>query len=540
MKRISIVTAIHNQLIYNRLFFHSLKQTTHYPFDLIIINNASNDGSAEFFKEQGALVLDNDVNYCYSCSQNIGLKHVRTDYVAFLNNDILLSKDWDLKLIQNMGKYGLDIVSPRGIENMETEQDQKRMMIRWRWINSLQRLRAILNLKYSETDLVNMVDFMYGGFDRYVRKSAVAFHNFLYPGILGNSVFCRTDVFKKIGLWDKFAADPDINLELRMTKAQLTGKNVKMVMIVGDVFVHHFIRATFRGVRKPCGCVHPRKDVPERFHSKDLRYFKRPRISLIIAVYEKPEFLERILITLKQQTFSDFEIVISDDGSGPSIGNLVRKYDSAFKYPIQHIRHENKGFRKTVIANKAVLASRSNYLCFIDGDCFLHPKFLENHWRFKALNTVLSGRRVMLTKEATSRLTSEFVQKQGFLDLKYIFSSSERKSWKHAFCSESITWIEGLFKKKYWIFGSNFSMYKGNFYQLNGYDESIIGRGLEDVNLSSRAVLKGFKIRTVTRAAVQYHQFHSSAPVPHDEKKTRLFTHPKDFWAVKGIRKGPQ
>ena len=48
---ISIVTAVHNQIGMNRLFYETLKRNTRNVYELIIIDNNSTDGSREFFRE---------------------------------------------------------------------------------------------------------------------------------------------------------------------------------------------------------------------------------------------------------------------------------------------------------------------------------------------------------------------------------------------------------------------------------------------------------------------------------------------------------
>ena len=49
MKKLSIITAVHNQIEYNRLFLESIEENTFNPYDLIIIDNASHDGSGRLF-----------------------------------------------------------------------------------------------------------------------------------------------------------------------------------------------------------------------------------------------------------------------------------------------------------------------------------------------------------------------------------------------------------------------------------------------------------------------------------------------------------
>jgi len=92
---ISIITAIHNGLAINKFYEASLKKYTVNPFELIIIDNASKDGSAEFFENAGYKVVRNQQNYSYPYCQNQGTKIAKGEYLFFLNNDIVVAPCWD-------------------------------------------------------------------------------------------------------------------------------------------------------------------------------------------------------------------------------------------------------------------------------------------------------------------------------------------------------------------------------------------------------------------------------------------------------------
>ena len=220
----------------------------------------------------------------------------------------------------------------------------------------------------------------------------------------------KRDAFGKIGAWNTDVAASDWDLQLRLVKRQTERGDVRQCMVACEVFVHHFIRATFRSVKTPRTCGHTSREIAEVYPAPDLRYLNRPKMSLIIAVHDKPEFLEKVFESLRRQTFKDFEVVVADDGLGPSIAKLCEKWNEEFSYPIAHVWQEHKGFRKTMIANKAVTRSRSDYLCFIDGDCILHHRFLEDHFTTRKIGTVLSGRRVMLDETISASLTIQDIR----------------------------------------------------------------------------------------------------------------------------------
>jgi glycosyltransferase involved in cell wall biosynthesis len=263
-----------------------------------------------------------------------------------------------------------------------------------------------------------------------------------------------------------------------------------------------------------------------------------PVASVIIAVYNKPDFLEKILVSLLNQTFQHFEVIIADDGSGPDIKEVVEKYSGRFSFPLRHVWHDDSGFRKTVIANKAVAASRAEYLIFIDGDSILHHRFVESHCRFKKRHTVLSGRRIMLDRELSERMTLDDVRSRKIEKPSFWWRHCQRVHIKHGFFVPVMFFIENFLRRKYSILGCNFSLFKSDYEDINGYDERIIGRGMEDSNIDARLRLKKIRIKTLTRQALQYHLFHRFDPVPHDPETIRHFCFPEESWTEYGLIKG--
>jgi hypothetical protein len=91
--------------------------------------------------------------------------------------------------------------------------------------------------------------------------------------------------------------------------------------------------------------------------------------------------------------------------------------------------------------------------------------------------------------------------------------------------------------RHYGILGANFSLYRGDYYRINGYDERIIGRGLEDDNLANRFRVAGLRIRTMSRRAIQYHLFHCADPIPHSAEVIKRMGTPAKAWSSFGLIK---
>ena len=261
----------------------------------------------------------------------------------------------------------------------------------------------------------------------------------------------------------------------------------------------------------------------------------QPSLSLVIAVYKRPDLLERILTSLLRQTHQDFEVVIADDGSGDDIAETIDKWQGKLPHGIQHAWHEDNGFRKVMIVNKAVLLARAPYLVFIDGDCILHRRFLERHWRRRAHRRALSGRRIMMSEALTNQVTLEDIRSGAVERARYWWDHCSPNDRRNGFYLPWLFALRNLGRQHYPILGSNFSLFREDFIRVGGYDQRIIGRGLEDDNLCTRLRNSGVAIKTVAQEAVQFHCFHTSDPIPHSAEVIRRFRDCTESYTEHGI-----
>jgi glycosyltransferase involved in cell wall biosynthesis len=241
-------------------------------------------------------------------------------------------------------------------------------------------------------------------------------------------------------------------------------------------------------------------------------------LSLVIAVYNQPRYLESILAALRRQSLRGFEVIIADDGSGPEVGGLIERTRPGFPFPLRHLWQEDRGFRKNVMLNKAISAAESDYLVFIDGDCIPHHHFLQDHLENRASRTVLCGRRVNFSKQITDRLTLEdaasgTIEKfSARLLLDGLLARSS--NLEDAIRIENPFLRRLLHGNKARILGCNFSVDRNLLEQINGFDESYRAPGLgEDTDIAFRLGLLGTRFATLRYLAVLYHLYHPPTSV---------------------------
>lgn len=160
---INIVTAVHNQIGMNRLFYETLKRNTRNVYELIIIDNNSTDGSREFFREYADTVIENLGNYSYPYCQNQGIAVVRYECPVFLNNDVLLPAGWDEHLLRTMHVSGADAIPPCSNDDMESRAVQRRINTRWKYVKY--PLLKLFGTRYAVLRLMKRL--MYPDFERF-------------------------------------------------------------------------------------------------------------------------------------------------------------------------------------------------------------------------------------------------------------------------------------------------------------------------------------------------------------------------------------
>ena len=115
--KIAIVVLNYNGKENTLVCINSIKKLnkSNYKVELIVVDNASNDGSREALsKIKDITLVKNDKNLGYSGGNNIGIKHalsLGSEYILILNNDTIVEKSLIINLI-NSAKKG-DIVSPK-------------------------------------------------------------------------------------------------------------------------------------------------------------------------------------------------------------------------------------------------------------------------------------------------------------------------------------------------------------------------------------------------------------------------------------------
>jgi glycosyltransferase involved in cell wall biosynthesis len=234
-------------------------------------------------------------------------------------------------------------------------------------------------------------------------------------------------------------------------------------------------------------------------------------VSVILSTYNQPRWLEKALWGYAAQRFADFELLVADDGSGPETADVVARVRSRYALRLMYVWHEDRGFRKTEILNRAILAASGDYLIFSDGDCIPHPQFVATHVRLARERRFLSGGYLKLPMSVSEQITEDDVRSGRAFDASWLAARGWRGGRRALRLPRSpvlASVLDALTPTRATWNGHNASTWRDAIVAVNGFDLDM-GYGGEDRALGERLMNLGFRGRRVRFRAPCLHLDHA-------------------------------
>ncbi|WP_425616588.1 glycosyltransferase family 2 protein [Anatilimnocola sp. NA78] len=153
-----------------------------------------------------------------------------------------------------------------------------------------------------------------------------------------------------------------------------------------------------------------------------------PTVSIILPTFNRAKFLPAAFAAIKGQTFTDWELIIVDDGSADSTREVVAELCKSFQQPVHYLHQENQG--PAGARNRGLESASGKYVAFFDSDDEWLPHHLsqgvhamdsceEVDWVFSACRRIeLPTRKVLIDNtfyDETSRFRSLKTRRVGEL-----------------------------------------------------------------------------------------------------------------------------
>ena len=97
-------------------------------------------------------------------------------------------------------------------------------------------------------------------------------------------------------------------------------------------------------------------------------------VSVIMPAYNTEEYIEKAIQSVLEQTFSNWELLVIDDGSPDNLAEIVKKYENRDSRT-RLIQQVNQGV--SVARNLGIEEAQGKYISFLDSDDYYLATFLE-------------------------------------------------------------------------------------------------------------------------------------------------------------------
>jgi glycosyltransferase involved in cell wall biosynthesis len=241
-------------------------------------------------------------------------------------------------------------------------------------------------------------------------------------------------------------------------------------------------------------------------------------ISVIVTTYNREDALEAVLSALLHQTDRSFEVVVADDGSGPTTAALVQRWQPRLGVPLAHVWQVDWGFRAAEIRNRAILAARGDYCVFLDGDCIARPDFIAAHRQLAEPGWFVTGNRVLLSAELTATVLRDGLRPQAWRLSEWI--DQRRRGGVNRLAAVLPLPLGPLRKLRpgKWLGARscNLAVWRADLDRIDGFDASFSGWGREDSDLLVRLIHAGVRRKDGRFATGVIHLWHP------EEDRTQL------------------
>ncbi|MDL1970809.1 MAG: glycosyltransferase [Candidatus Desulfofervidaceae bacterium] len=344
---------VYNKIKYTRQCIETLFRVTPLDlFELIIVNNASTDGTKEFLDEltkqvSNVRIIHNEENLGFAKACNQGAKVAEGKYLVFLNNDTIPLASWLEEMIgaaesdKNVGIVGSKLIFPDG---------------------TIQHAGVVV------------YDFPYpvSPYHIYYRKPTdIPEANIMkeYQAVTGACMLIHKDVFERIGGFDEEFLNGYEDVDLCFRVREL---GYKVIYCPNSMLYH------FEGQTK--GRHNLEKENLERLNQKWVNKIKPDKkvdsLSIIIVTYNSlndlPSCLKSILLFT---SLEHYEIIIIDNNSVDGTKQFLKSFQENQKKASFLIKlifnEENLGFSKA--CNQGIKEARGKYIVLLNPDTIVTP-----------------------------------------------------------------------------------------------------------------------------------------------------------------------
>lgn len=243
-------------------------------------------------------------------------------------------------------------------------------------------------------------------------------------------------------------------------------------------------------------------------------------IAVIISTYNNPAWLAKTLFGYTRQTVRPDEVIVADDGSKDETRQLIDSFRD--RLPIKHVWHEDRGFQKSEILNKAIMAATADYLIFTDQDCVPRADLIATHIAMAREGAYLSGGYFKLTRPISDRLSEEDIAGGRAFSPRWLLRQGQPFTYRMSkmLGNKAFAWLMNHMTPRAATFnGCNSSCWRKDALAVNGFNE-LMHYGGQDREFGLRLRNSGLRPVQVAYSAIVVHLDHNR---PYKTRETMDF-----------------
>ena len=389
---ISIIVPIYNDESYLKECLESIKQQTYPHFECIMVNDGSTDSSvriAEEYLSDSRFRLINQNNKGLAFARNTGIRCIKdsSSFVSFVDSYDYVHPTFLEKLILHI-EEDVDVIE--GLIEMFYDGDSPKF-------HQDSDGKLVLTSKEEKIEKILSHELRVSIFPRLIRKSILTDNFFpdewifedlaIFPELVTlsrkwiktedviygyrvrqNSITTsefsekKLDIFKVFEKFDVFFEDEDVSIKLLIEKIKYDQLSWHDTMFVPQGSEYKYLYKS--ELDKILGQI-------EKYQRENLR---AELISIIVPIYNTEKYLHQCLDSILNQTYTNFEVLLINDGSTDSSGMICQEYvgrDSRFRY----FEKDNGGVASA--RNLGLERSGGADITFIDSDDWVEPNYLD-------------------------------------------------------------------------------------------------------------------------------------------------------------------
>ena len=406
---ISIIVPIYNVENYLRQCLDSVLGQTFKNFEVLLVNDGSSDSSGDICREY----VEKDSRFHYfekengglSDARNYGIERAQGEYLTFIDSDDFVNEKHleNLFLASRLTNADITIGGFSRFENgtfwLYQDYFSSDSLVSFTSAQAIQHLDSMFDVpflnfsivcgKLFKRDLFKELRFQYGKYaeDQFIiwrlylkARSIYSFNVDSYIYRINETGMSSVFSLKHLDYIDaleerikstKDLEGIDINLSFNMYRYVLK-------RILQQLEEHDYIDEA-REVREKLELAEQGQYPFLTDEVKEIEVENGGElISIIVPIYNVEKYLRMCLDSIENQTYSNIEVLLINDGSPDSSGEICQEYvarDSRFRY----FEKENGGLSDA--RNYGIERSNGKYLTFIDADDWVEPTYIEDMYQ---------------------------------------------------------------------------------------------------------------------------------------------------------------